>query len=403
MLKTLSLPSLFMLSFTIYSQDIVITAYKGRTTFDQYQTFNEIFTVKNDDIVDITTVPEIGNFAYLSTDAVIDASDYMIGFAEFGVLKAGQSLDLKLNWGACNVAPGVYNLVIRSDGAHVLTEKNKENNIYVVSGITIHAPNVDWQFNSLVVPSVLHQNEPITPTFQIRNSGTTNTGGQIFTKFYISKDVNLDAGDSYYGTAHSWLDGMDTINAGSCVWYNERPAIPPHFKLGDYYLIGKVDSQDDFIETNESNNISVSNLLSIAPSNIDLSFVAPLNSDIDTLGASYFLSILFQIQNSGSTGAGGYKITTYLSSDKYLTPGIDYRMDCYYQDKEAPYVQPNELTNSKLTRALYPGPIPNGKYYLILVINEDRSMKESNYDNNIIVSSSANIILPPSLKPPEVR
>jgi hypothetical protein len=370
---------LTFISLKVMSQDLIITDYKGPATFDQYHAFSEMFTLKNDGIVNIQNA-WVYCHAYLSNDPVLDSSDDQIGASDLVEnLAAGQSVDVTFDRGEVNVAPGVYFLIVEIDFYNSVSETDEENNTKSITQITVNQPNVDWAITSLVPyesSPALHLSEQLSFSIQIENSGSTPAGGRINADFFLSSDQSLTGDDITIGTYQRWTDGKPVISEFTGF------IIPPSISPGQYYLIGKVDSPDDFTETNENNNQITSEVITIEDSNIDLSIESLIHAEAD----DYSVVANFTINNGGSTPAGGYSVSVYLSDDNVLDPGTDYST-MVVDNVSLPYVLPLQSQYASVWGTYHnlPGPIP-GSYYVILVVNETQSVHETNYSNNIFVS-----------------
>jgi subtilase family serine protease len=91
---------------------------------------------------------------------------------------------------------------------------------------------------------------------------TKNQGGDAapvsFTRFYLSSNSSLDAGDQPIGAREVSSLGPGLSDAGSALLL-----IPPSTPTGTYYIIAKGDGDDAVQESQETNNLS-SRTISIA-------------------------------------------------------------------------------------------------------------------------------------------
>jgi hypothetical protein len=402
MSKWFALWLLSLLSINLYSQDLIVTAYTGPKTFSRYQKFAQNFTIKN---VGIVPTGEFECRVIFSSDTIIDSSDKFVGNRYLSDLGANTASE-ELFTGECDVVPGTYFMIVELDQNDNIAETDEENNIYIVDNITVTPADVDWQFSSLSLDSsqwfafsgndtVFHQSEFVYPIFQVTNSGTTDVEGIILTQFYLSTDNVLDAGDKYFGSVGNYLSGPDQITGGYPWGFNDY-IIPADLTPGKYYLIGKTDSGIDYDETDESNNTFASAQIVIGKSDIDLSI-----SDLDGAGFSgYYLNASYRLLNTGKTGAGGYFLDAYLSSDANLDSN-DFYFGSSFEAEETPYISENSYASGYFMRYLgwTPDPLAPGNYFLILVVNGQHDVRETDYSNNQFVSPSPMVVVAPPPQP----
>jgi Secretion system C-terminal sorting domain/Domain of unknown function DUF11/CARDB len=87
--------------------------------------------------------------------------------------------------------------------------------------------------------------------FDLKNIGTANATTNFFVKSYLSKDNILSADDVQDGTINT-----GNINAGAMV-AQVMGALTANIAAGQYYVILKVDADNQVVESNENNNTSV--------------------------------------------------------------------------------------------------------------------------------------------------
>ncbi|HEY5749036.1 MAG TPA: CARDB domain-containing protein [Chryseolinea sp.] len=395
-MKNLIGTGLLVLSVVVgYCQDLVITGVSGSKSFDRYVPFTVSATVKNQGIVDITQSTYVD--VYLSSDAIIDAADIRMGSFRIASIKAGESLVPAYTvYSDVKSIPGNYYLILKADASAAQVETDESNNLMIVSGYVVNVPNIDFSFQSFSLnKSSAAIDDVVVPVYTLKNGGTTGFSGSIYTNFYLSTDNVYDASDVKLNQYH------DTFSSGqstSQTWYQ---LIMPHKPTGQYYIIGMADQnyngQSDFVETNESNN-TVSAPLTLTNSSIDLDLTT------GTPPTAFYMESManqirgdFALKNNGSTGALGYSVSVYLSPDRVLDGG-DYLVDAGIPLTHNSYYVPaggliynsyqatfNDLMNYRLW----------GTNYVIIKINADGALAETNSNNNVVASSGTITINPP--------
>jgi hypothetical protein len=364
-------------SCQVFSQDLFVEAYLGPTTFDQYQSFSEDFMIKNEGIVGITA--DNIAYAYLSADQTLSYSDEFIGSSgyidDFG---ANESKTVKFQYYDVDVEPGVYYLIVELDVYGAVPETDEENNIYVSQPITVNAPNLDFHFTSIWAEATQMPNDLVKMSAVLANGGTTDFGSSVCAQFFISTDETFSTDDLQF-------DASCEAAVGTIMPYGETtvPDLPP----GTYYFIVVVDPLDEYAETNETNNLIVSDPFELIESDLDLEFSETISLDVEPSRIAWH----FDVKNNGSTPTGNVYISVYLSADQNF-------------DSPGPYPHPNPWepsgdlligsANGPVTfpsaaffsfNLLYTYPLP-GNYYLITVIDPDENLSETNRGNNIYVT-----------------
>ena len=104
------------------------------------------------------------------------------------------------------------------------------------------------------IPWTVQQGQVINFAFDIKNIGTGNATNNFTVKSYISKDNTLSTDDIQNGIVPT-----GNFDAGFSVLQVPGAAIiPPDLAIGSYYLILKVDADNQIEESNENNNVLVS-------------------------------------------------------------------------------------------------------------------------------------------------
>jgi hypothetical protein len=393
-------------SIASFSQDLVITEITGSKSITQYSSFSVSVTVKNDGIVSDykSTWVEL----YLSTDnaAGTDYNEY-VGSIIIPILAANESKNVIRSF-STNFLPGNYYLIAKVDPSNGIDETDESNNTVITSGYTITEPDIDFTITSLVSdkPSqVVHQSVKID--FAVANSGTTNVEGYLATMFYLSADNVIDNNDTKIFSIDVSLSDKADIASGSRSF--TIPAITP----GNYFIIGQTDVPSKYIETNESNNIFFIPL-TIDPSDIDLEVVLGVQQLIpdpydyppyDTIkypfakwslfqdismggGTSTNIGIEIILKNNGTTGFNDYSYALYLSKDTILDASEE--ETSFYTDlSKSMTATGKDSVKVFLNNAPNPYQFYNeGEYYIIVKLNPDHSMAETDYSNNIGVSKN---------------
>lgn len=377
-------------------QDLVITNVTGPTTVDKYAEIKLSITVKNTGIVPIQ-VNSITSAVYLSADGVIDASDFRLSFFYVPQLAPGESTvinytdrysltnQFRINGVSKGVEPGLYKLILNVDNYNGIIETDETNNAFIIPALTVNQPNVDLKFNYLNLSSYAITNQgAIQVICEATNIGTTDLSGYVSASFYISTDQALSENDVFLDFFHS-----DLLNAAGVFTnrLNYKIALP-NLTSGQYYIIAKIDDRDgitEYVETDEANNLIVSDPITVSHSSIDLK---PTNLMIFSVDHQS-LSGSVTVKNLGTTQAGDFKIKAYLSRSPFIN---DYAVSLDSEWPGGSLDGNGESTiyfNFGISWVVYDRNYP---YTLFIVVNDQNIIVETDYSNNSITAD--NIIIP---------
>ncbi len=235
----------------------------------------------------------------------------------------------------------------------------------------------DLILGDLNAPALIMAGEVIEYTFSLSNIGTADASNNFSIKAYFSTDASLSADDIFDGIVPT-----GNVGAGVTIPNVTGASTVPNLAPGQYYLILKVDADDEIMESNEANNTIVS-LLTIE-SEEPTDFPDLTISDI-ILPEAVFTGAAFQYQytisNEGTVASPStYIIKVYLSTDESVDNN-----DILLESILASTIQPGQVFQFTGTELL-----PNvdlGDYFIIMVIDANNEVVESNENNNQAASS----------------
>ena len=211
--------------------------------------------------------------------------------------------------------------------------------------------------------------------FDLINSGNETAFDEFYTSAFISSDdiISPDDKEILLSRAGNFL-ANSTIKSD------------PYFRLdntlpGNYFFIIKIDSYDEIVESDENNNeISVPFQVLDSPGAPDLT----ANRLTINTGPGFptdEISYNFFVENAGATQSGVNSVSfkTWLSTST-ASAGDEY----FLNEGTIPYPPPAGNVSSSST---IPTSIPPGQYFLILEIDSDNQITESDELNNQTVFS----------------
>ena len=307
---------------------------------------------------------------YLSTDAVLDAADVLLGNSTGYALAVGQSSSryATLTVPATTTAGNYYVLFV-ADYLNQVAESNENNNVSPVS-ITVTPPGVDLIITqAIVTPLTTAPGNPLTMSCYIVNQGNSPASSSSV-GFYFSTDAVLDAADqlltSQYGTQLYPPYGSSRYGTA---------AVPAGTAPGTYYILFVADYQNQVAETNETNNVSAVSI-TVAPPGVDLVMQQEQLYPSSTV-AGNSLSLSAYIYNQGTTTASSSTAGFYLSTNT-IFDAADVLLSTSTGGPLA--------ANASSYRSAYPVvPVGTaaGSYYVLYVADPANVVSETNETNNV--------------------
>lgn len=419
--------ALAFVSVSCFGQDLIVTNITPATAFGANDIFWGTVTIKNTGIVPASS-SQIFTSVYFSSDNILDNSDLNVGYASAYTVNAGETKTLPI-WGGGQIKlpAGTYYLIAAADNNHSVAETDESNNELVVSGYALGASKFDFTISSInwdknvdhytypLDTNNLYLHDNFSPQLAIANPGNYSAGNRLTADFYLSTDQTFDNTDVPIGR---WTNNLNSLEAMPWIprpwpgYPSPNPNIPffpeiPAVPIGQYYVITVVDPEDEYVETDESNNTFVSKQVDIVNSDIEIS-VANLSVGFSGDANSYTIDVNLDAENSGTTGAANVPYILYLSTDAVLD-NSDQPLFDLQQSGPNPYTPlpsfgwmpgyfwptPSLPPNHYMASLWGNSPITPGTYYVILLADPGNALDETNVDDNIVVSSNTIIITAP--------
>ncbi|MGG7567054.1 CARDB domain-containing protein [Rhodovulum sp. DZ06] len=291
--------------------------------FVDYTIGNDSFTAVDGEFVSVGY--------YLSYDDVIDPFDLLIGFDDFGFFLPGQAADsylgLDVSLYDLDLLPGAYHFgaIVDPFGA-VFTEETVDNNslyfgeVYLDGQPELSTPVVtlpDAPFGDI---SVL-EGGTVDVSVVNANTGPYGTLLDVATRFYLSTDSVIDAGDIFIGDVNQGpLDAYSgPVDSGPITL--SLSGVAP----GTYWLGAIADPLDAIPEWDETDNASVTPLLvTVLPDVPDLTIPAfdlAVKANPHVGDPELLVDFSLEIRNDGYGTAAASTAGLYLSFDDVLDAG----------------------------------------------------------------------------------
>lgn len=309
--------------------------------------------------------------AYLSADNVVDSSDIELGKSSDYSISASSlaaiTFGITIN---AQTKVGNYNLLLVVDTKNQVTENNELNNSNILP-VKIESASIDLSIDTIKisVPKITGGNN-LSVTTKFRNSGNMMSGYHTCA-YYLSKDTLYDLSDKLLTTV-----SVPGTNQFSTQDLTSLVSIDLTILAGNYYLIAYEDNNNVIKETNENNNTQFTPF-TVESIRIDL-IIENASLKSNRVSKNGNLQINYTVKNNGNANASLFSNNCFISTDSILD-----NQDITFG---SPYTM-NLNSNAKLdivsTFAIQTS-VTNGAYYLIINVDNNKSISETNEKNNSI-------------------
>jgi C1A family cysteine protease len=286
-----------------------------------------------------------------------------------------------------------YNDILEAfSAAAILVDDQTANNPNLTINVPIqeNRPNlVVRNWNLFYEPSAGGNGELY---YEVVNDGLENAPSGVDVMMIISEDQVISSAD----TLLTFEEIPFELEPGSSAVRdetNENPFtfnIPNTLQSGQYYLAMIVDGVNEVLETNENDNISLSD------GTIELSGLPLPDLSIETWFVDYAengdASIEYKVPNTGEYEVAdlGWDISVVLHetpdfSGNYYFSFVDF-IDFTVPAGNAIFRDESNAGTFNLFRDYLDNPVPNGSYYVSLVVDSTRIVDEKNETNNVSTS-----------------
>ena len=299
---------------------------------------------------------------YLSTNFTLDAQDVALGSRPVPTLGSGanDSGTTSLTIPAATVS-GNYYLIAQADGGQTVSETSETNNTRSWN-VKVGA---DLVVSALSGPSSGAPGVPITVSDTTKNQGTSAAGVST-TRYFLSTNIVLDAGDTVLGERAVGALGPGVSDAGSVTL-----TIPTGVGTGTLFLIAQADADDTVVETADSNNTK---FRTIQIGAADLSVPLALGPFTAAAGAS--ITITDTTKNGAGGLAGASTTVLYFSSNVFLDAG-----DPQVGSRAIPPLA-GGASSQGTTQITVPSGLAPGFYYVIVQADALNQVEETLETNN---------------------
>ncbi len=358
------------LPITVTNPDLAITSFSGPSVAAVQQRVPISWTVTNAGTASAYSPWQ--DYVYLSTDATFGGGDVPVTYPlSSGVLAPGASYTVTNTVAVPNVPAGNYFLLLRVDNHGELYESDETNNTWTALPITVTNP--DLAVTAFSGPSAAEAREPVSFTWTVTNAGTEVAHPDWYDYVYLSTDETYDSGDT------SVTIGVRTSALAPGESYTVTKSVAlPNVPAGNYFLLLRVDRNGVLHEPNETNNTWTALPISLRAADlVPGGLSAPASA---RAGSS--ISLTWSVSN-GSVDVDAHPSWAdyvYLSKDATCCTGDTSLTNASRSTVVAPGA------SYSLTRTVtLPATLTPGGYNLILSVDRNGSLPETNEENNLVV------------------
>jgi subtilase family serine protease len=309
---------------------------------------------------------------YVSADAVLDATDAVVGQRPVPALGPSGTSTAQTALTLPATLTGTFYLIAVADADGAVIEHNETNNAAVSRALTAGSDltvSLDTGPVTTVAPG-----GSLTVTDYVYNASNAAAAAST-TRFYLSTDTVLDAGDAVIGQrAVPAVAGTSSSTGATTVTV-------PLGAAGTYYVIARADADDVVPEVNEANNLAVSRAISVGA---DLIVVLDLSGGSAQVAAGAPVTVTDYTRNLGASASGPSTTMFYLSVDPVLDAG-----DIPLGSRAVPALAVGETSSATNVLALPSGLA--GVYHVLARADAEGAVGERDESNNLTASTGIEI------------
>ncbi|OQX98643.1 MAG: hypothetical protein B6I24_04745 [Bacteroidetes bacterium 4572_128] len=351
----------------LFSDLIIENVNLDNEIFYNGDNFNLSCNVKNiGDIVSDTTYLKM----YISQNNIFDENDdILLNNVFVDSLQKDSILFYEINSNIPEINAGNYYLFLVVDNDNFVEEENENNNLYLISISILESTKDLTLSNFFLENSNVSLGEYANVNYTIKNLGNGLVPNNLLA-FYLSEDNEFSNSDI----------PMGSVTIENLYAYGEEEGeinlmMPSFINVGDWKIIAIVDANEQVEETNEENN---SEYLDILIDEIDLKIINALVTPTD-LSAGQTIYINCELNNDGNTNSGNTNLKYYFSENASLDEN-----DLLIHQKDIDNLEAEEVLEMNIVNFDIPETTLNGDYFILLIIDHENEISESNENNNFL-------------------
>ncbi len=316
---------------------------------------------------------------YLSTDATWNKDDKQLANVSINKLAKGCTENMKATIELGDHVAGTHYLIVKLE--YFQEESSTEDNTTSSVFSAIQSPLPDLDISDLASEGTWRGGQAVSIKATVKNIGDDATHKDKWTDvFYLSESYNLDMGKVIKLGSKTHVGKLDKEGEYELT---ATVNIPNDIK-GYYVLFVVADGTDAIVENNNNNNQSKLAVYVEDKNNTPADLMVKGISAPARITAGEPVTISYILQNNGEYSAMGMlRDVLYMSKDNQWDK--DDVMVGVVTDEIL--LEPGNETVRTVTGRITN--MPEGRYYLIVRTNSTHAIAETDYDNNMVVQSSA--------------
>ncbi|MFM7260292.1 MAG: CARDB domain-containing protein, partial [bacterium] len=217
----------------------------------------------------------------LSGDAIVGDDRLLANVTVTETLDPGESYTREIPITLPQGAVGLQRVIVQTDAASVVGESNETNNTLVdAEGTAVTELYADLRTTIISAPSAVNSGESMTLQYTVVNEGTVGSTAGRFDELWASTDDIAGNADDFrvaYGISISTAQGTLAVGASRSHSITFRP--PSHVPSSVRWQV-RLDTGGAVNEgpTGETNNLTNSGLITVAPSDLSIAVATPATS-----------------------------------------------------------------------------------------------------------------------------
>ncbi|MBI5475668.1 MAG: T9SS type A sorting domain-containing protein [Ignavibacteriales bacterium] len=370
-----------IINISTNAPDLKVVSVTAPATGSSQQYIQVSYSVSNIGSKDITSQSWY-DYIILSSDTVYDnGDDVFLGTVSMDTsLTIGDSYTRTSSVYLPTGLSGIYYVLVRTNAFDFLNELNVNNNLGRSTSISIDFKRPDLFVSQINRPDTVNAGDKLRFSYQITNIGDTSTNSQQwFDEIFISSD-SIVGND----TLLTLYLRSTNLEQGQSFTISDSVAMPFGLLKGNYHVIIGCDMLNQINESNETNNIRISNPFLYGFNGPDL-VVTHVQTPVSAFSGQQ-IQINWIVKNSGTlaTNAPQWYDRVYLSPSPVFDP-LSVTTLGFFDNMS--YLGPGE-SYSNTQNVTLPNGI-NGSYYIFVHSDAFSQITEVDESNNFMKNDTA--------------
>ncbi|MFN3167948.1 MAG: CARDB domain-containing protein [Phycisphaeraceae bacterium] len=342
---------------------------------------------------------EVDFYAYTGSSFSIANAIYLGRDAVSGTLppQTGAEVDFDIKV-PTNVPAGTYRLAAVGDPDNRIAESNESNNTATTS-TTVQVAQLDIDLTArpfaITSPTSVLAGTQVKKDVLVTVANTGTRGVDAKTKVKLEVYVVRNGDAPVLVNAKDVLIPGSKLKAGSSTTVKVQSILPGDLPEGTYELRAVIDADNQVAETDESNNTETAGPeVEVQPASVDLTVAVASNAKLPTSlvsGDGTKLRLPIEVTNNGNVPLDRGEVIDVTVSLERVSDGQTVLLDTF-DDQSVSALKPGATKKLNLNVEIPPNGTLDGEYRLLVEVDTDDDVSESDETNNTALSSAASPI-----------